>query len=120
MANFGERLRAIRKEKLLNQKELADIMGVSQVFISQYENGSRKPKPETIRRFQEALGCSFEDLGYKLDFWGNIDISEHDKLTNDILEAMEELNDDGKRKVLDYIRDIINNPNYIKRDLPKI
>jgi transcriptional regulator with XRE-family HTH domain len=38
---FGERLRELRKAKGLNQKELADKVGIDFTYLSKLENGRR-------------------------------------------------------------------------------
>ena len=63
MENFGMHLKEKRKEKGLKQKDLAKIMGVSPVVISQYESDKRNPKIETIHKFAKALNCTLEELG---------------------------------------------------------
>lgn len=40
----GENIKRIRKEKGFKQKDLAEALRVSDVMISQWENGSRNPK----------------------------------------------------------------------------
>lgn len=39
--NIYERLKGLREDKDLNQKEIAEIMGTSQSYYAQYENGKR-------------------------------------------------------------------------------
>lgn len=46
--NFGERLRIIRTERGLSQRQIAEALGVSVNSISQYENGKRFPDEKTI------------------------------------------------------------------------
>lgn len=41
--NFGIRLRELRKEKGLNQLELARVLGVSKTTICQYETNKQEP-----------------------------------------------------------------------------
>jgi transcriptional regulator with XRE-family HTH domain len=52
----GERLKRLRKERLLTQQELSRITGVSQDGISQLETGKRGAQPRTIKKLAEALG----------------------------------------------------------------
>lgn len=62
MSTFGENLKRIRKDKGLTQEQLADLIGVSSVYVVTYEKDKRKPKPDTIKKFAAALGCSYSDL----------------------------------------------------------
>ena len=62
MVEFGEKLRQLRKEKKLTQKELAALIGVKNSVISFYELGDRIPSPEVIRRLAIALHVSADYL----------------------------------------------------------
>lgn len=46
-ANFGRKLRKIRLDLDLTQKAMARIIGNSQVRVSEWERGVRKPRPLT-------------------------------------------------------------------------
>ncbi len=54
--SFGERLRALRLERRLNQKELASAAGIDVTYLSKLENGRLEPPAEdTIRRLARVL-----------------------------------------------------------------
>ena len=55
-------LRKYRKAKGLKQKELADLVGVSESLISQFESGKKHPSFETALKIAEVLGCETYDL----------------------------------------------------------
>ena len=116
MATFGENLKRVRKEKKLTLKELSNIMNISVSFISHYEHDDRKPKPETIEKFKEALGCSFEDLGYTKNYWGLVEeLTEEEikeKNSNELYNILNDLNEDGLKKALEYALDLRDNPKY--------
>ncbi len=48
MFNFGKRLKQIRKEHNLTQKQLADLIGGTERSIQNYEAGDRKPTFDVI------------------------------------------------------------------------
>ena len=59
--NFAERLRALRVERGLTQRELAgDALSVS--YVSLLESGRRQPTPATVELLAEALSCDVADL----------------------------------------------------------
>jgi transcriptional regulator with XRE-family HTH domain len=58
----GERLRRVRKERLLTQVELSKITGVAQDSISALETGKREAHPRTIRKLAKALGVDPTEL----------------------------------------------------------
>lgn len=55
-------LKAIRIEKGLSQKQLADMVGISQPSYSNIENGKRNPTVKTLKKIVKALNCNIEDL----------------------------------------------------------
>ena len=54
----GERIRKVRLEKGLSQKELGEKLGVSQQMIGQYENPNSNLKAETLSKIANALNIS--------------------------------------------------------------
>ena len=66
--NIGERLRALRKEAGLTQKELGERLGVSASMIGQYETNLRKPKYETLERIASVLDVSISEFIDLSDF----------------------------------------------------
>jgi transcriptional regulator with XRE-family HTH domain len=40
--NYAQRLRDLREDKDLNQAQVADVIGTSQSYYAQYENGKRE------------------------------------------------------------------------------
>lgn len=56
MKNFGEKLKELREERNLSQKELGDKMGgITQQTIAQYEKKETVPKFETVSKIANAL-----------------------------------------------------------------
>lgn len=55
-------LKQLREEKKMSQAKLASLVGVKQVTISQYENGSRKPDLTKAKKMSDALGISLDDF----------------------------------------------------------
>jgi transcriptional regulator with XRE-family HTH domain len=58
----GERLRRIRKERLLTQVELSQMTGVAQDSISALETGKREAHPGTIKKLAKKLGVEPKEL----------------------------------------------------------
>lgn len=53
--NLGERLRYLREQRNLTQKQLADLATVSQATIAHIEKSTKDPSVETLRKIAEAL-----------------------------------------------------------------
>lgn len=60
--DFSERLLKLRREKGLSQKELGDLLGVSNKAISKWENGESMPKTETMLKLAGLLGIDGNEL----------------------------------------------------------
>jgi transcriptional regulator with XRE-family HTH domain len=57
-----ERLRELRKDKVLSMRELEEIAGVSYNTIWRLEAGRQGAHPKTIRKLAEALGVEPREL----------------------------------------------------------
>lgn len=54
-SRIGRRIRAIRQEENMSQRELGEKVGLNANRIQQYENGARKPKFDLCKQMAEAL-----------------------------------------------------------------
>jgi len=59
---IGERLFKMRKERKMNQEELADILSLSKYSISLYENNKSSPSMETLCKIARAFDVSADYL----------------------------------------------------------
>lgn len=48
MSLLGKRIKHLREKNNYSQKRVADALGISNVQLSRYESGDRKPDPDTI------------------------------------------------------------------------
>ena len=62
VAEFGEILRRIRKDRNLSLDALAEKVGTSKQVISRYEKGERIPKISAVQKLANALGVSVYEL----------------------------------------------------------
>lgn len=67
MANFASRLRQIRKERRLRQKDLADALNVAQTTIANYEQNARFPDQRTLARIADFFDVSLDYLMGRTD-----------------------------------------------------
>lgn len=60
----GEKIRKLRKERGLTQKQLGDLCDINEVQIRRYELGGKNsnPKKETLQKIARALDVSISDL----------------------------------------------------------
>lgn len=59
---FGERLRAAMQAKELNQTKLATLTGIDPGAVSRHLRAEEPPSTESVRKYSEALGRSYEWL----------------------------------------------------------
>ena len=62
MGEFAKNLKDLRNNKNISQRELAEIVGVTQVAISQYEKGESVPRINIAMKLAETLGVTCEEL----------------------------------------------------------
>ena len=67
---FPSRLKEARNLTGFTQKEVAKEINISNVSISQYENGSREPDINTLSKFADFYGCSVDWLIGRGDYPG--------------------------------------------------
>ena len=58
----GDKLKALRQERMLSQSDLARAIGSVQATISDFEHGKRTAQPRTVRNLAEALGVEPREL----------------------------------------------------------
>jgi transcriptional regulator with XRE-family HTH domain len=59
---LGAKIRAARRTAGFSQAELAELMGVQQSSISQWERGHTRPSLEHLVPLATALGTSLDEL----------------------------------------------------------
>tara|TARA_Y100000588_G_C13552112_1_gene626657 strand:+ start:142 stop:450 length:309 start_codon:yes stop_codon:yes gene_type:complete len=59
---FGERLKQLRKENKMLQKDLADLLKVSSSTIGMYERNQRDPDTSTLRYLADYFNVSVDFL----------------------------------------------------------
>ena len=59
---ISKRIKQLRQEKHLNQKELSKLLNISNTTLSQYETGQRVPSDEIKIQFAKIFDCSLDYL----------------------------------------------------------
>ena len=60
MKTTGDRIFELRKQKGYSREALAKLCGISSKSIQNYENNSRVPVIDNIKKIAEALGTSVD------------------------------------------------------------
>ena len=59
---FGDNLRKVLAERGLTQRELAEMLGITQPAVASYMSTKNGPQANKVRHIREVLGCTYEDL----------------------------------------------------------
>ena len=59
---YAIKLKRFRQSKGLSQKEFAALIGASEISISSYERGARRPKDKTMRIMAKKTGLDIYEV----------------------------------------------------------
>lgn len=62
MKTIGEKILILRENLNMKQKELADLVGITEATLSRYENNKREPRGEIVTRLAKILNVSTDYL----------------------------------------------------------
>ena len=62
MVNMGEKLKSLRLEKKLTQKQVADMIGLAISAVSSYESGNRYPSYDVLVQLARIFHVSTDYL----------------------------------------------------------
>ena len=90
--NFGKNLSELRKKSGLSRKQLAGILGLSEITVGSYERGLRQPTFETLFRLADYFNVSLDEL------IGHVDATQYENAiqTYRLNNAVELLESVGK------------------------
>ena len=77
------RLKELRNDKGLRQKDVAQVLGISQQSLGYYENGVNKPDPAMLVQLADFYEVSVDFLLGRTDETGIIYKYNGEKLSND-------------------------------------
>lgn len=75
--SLGKKIAKLRKENNLTQKQLADLIHVSDKAISRWESGSGNPDISSLPQIAKVLGVSVDFL-----LTPHVDVEQTDNITN--------------------------------------
>lgn len=105
---FKDILKALREERGLSQKNIAQACNVSPTCICQLETGVRNPTGSTLVLLADFFGCSIDYLLGREDDFGNVHVQgTAPQLTADekeLLDIFRSLRREYKVQILEYTR----------------
>ncbi len=131
----GKKIKEARIQAGITQVELAKRLCVSPVIISNWENGKRNPKTETLIKIANALNINFRQLiGYAFDgedfqrfkensinpmediesekIFKNVFLTEQEENTMILYNIFEDLNEIGQRVAIERLEELAEIPKY--------
>ena len=120
MKTIGDRIREQRRYKGLSQEQLAKNIGISVMSVRRYESSDRTPTEKAPTATSSALDIDVNSLinGYTLDErrQAMVDYAKNRRVEvqaeKQILDGLQLLNAEGKKKIADYIDDLIKSGKY--------
>ena len=98
-----ERLKLLREERSVSQKQLADVVSVSQQSINKYENHNIEPDIETLTKIADFFDTSIDYLVGHTDVRRRIeDVKPYDlnKKETGLVESFRKLTPKQKESIL--------------------
>lgn len=80
--SIGENIKYYRKKKGLTQKQLAQMTGLAEITIRQYEAGKYEPKTENLYKIRKALDVNINQLYGTI---GDIDLIDFEQASNNMV-----------------------------------
>ena len=129
---IGDNIKRIRKEKKITQKELGEMLGVSQSAINQFENNKSTPKTQTLQKIADALDVPISFLmGFDLfnsklkknpkilELYAGSAQKQVENIINKqkeerLLFCFDDLYDTGKEKAIEQVELLTKIPEYKK------
>ena len=104
IANFGKRIKKLRKERSLTQSELANLSGVSRRAIANYEAAAKIPPTDKLLKLASAFGMTADQLlGIKKVTYDKTEISA---TTLKKARQIDKLSLRSKNKVFSLVREL--------------
>ncbi len=139
----GERIKGIRQQKKLSQKELGRLLGVSQQMIGQWESATSNLTLETISKIATALNVNINDLlesslddsplyhYFKDDNISDnpvgrryinaeltIQVDDWQQIDIELVKKFKKLNESGKAIAIERVEELTEIPRYTKKEKP--
>lgn len=91
-----DKLRNLRREHKVSQKELAEILGISQQTVASWETGRTEPSNEFLRDIADVFNVSVDSLLGR----ENLTLSSIPQEETSLLEGFRSLTKEGKNTLM--------------------
>ena len=94
--DFSQRLKELRVEKQMTQRELAHALCLSPNIICEWEKSRCQPGIETLKNISQIFECSIDYLVGNADDFGNVTVYQQ---TDNVASLTSD-----EQRIIDYIR----------------
>ena len=106
-AQYGQRIRKVRKALQLTQEAFAQKCGISLTSLRRYEANERQPNIATIEGMAKSLNMTLGEFLWSID--------EHNIPAKPrLLAVFDQLNDEGQSKAVERVEELTEIPKYKK------
>lgn len=98
------RIKQLRKEKGITQENLSAMIGISQVTVSEYENGRNYPGAENLVKIADFFGVSTDYLLERSDIRGTLRPGEYTEDETELLNNYRSLPPSERAMVRAYLQ----------------
>lgn len=100
----NDKLKALRVESGLTQKELADKLNIGQTTVTSYENSTRTPQMESLIAYADYFKCSLDFLVERESQTDDLTITAITTEEKELLKTYRSLTGDLKEHLYKYAK----------------
>lgn len=107
-----ERLKKLRKERKLTQKDIATFLDISQPAYQQFESGKKKMNLETMEKLADFFNVSTDYLLGKTDFPDlDLEVDIDNAIDNSVAYDGTPITDNDREIIKNFLKDYFSNKN---------
>lgn len=106
ITNLGKRLKELRKEKKMSQRQLGMMFNISQESISSYEQNKSNPSFEILCKYADQFDVSLDYIFERTDSKINVRKSDLNTFEEFFVVSYRSISDQGKNMMAKIVRAI--------------
>ena len=106
------RIRELRIEKELTQKDLAALLSINQTAVGKYERGELEPNLQSLKKLSHIFECTVDYIIGNSDDFGNVVVQNNSmpelrSVEKDLLACFRKLPEDLQRRATSYLKKLV-------------